>query len=248
MLFCSPPCKNRALDRALWCSPPCKNRALARAFWCGFRENCSPSCTKSWSGSCFFGAPLRAKIVLVGAPLRAKILRCSPPCKNRALARAFWCGFRENCSPSCTKSWSGSCFFGVPLRAKIVLVGAPLRAKILRCSPPCKNRALARAFWCGFRENCSPSCTKSWSGSCFFGVPLRAKNRALDRALWCSPPCKNRALDRARWCSPPCKNPLVFPSVQKSCSLVFPSVPKSCSSLWKLLQTMGQTQDINIYI
>ena len=192
MLFCSPPCKNRALDRALWCSPPCKNRALARAFWCGFRENCSPSCTKSWSGSCFFGAPFRAKIVLVGAPLRAKILRCSPPCKNRALARAFWCGFRENCSPSCTKSWSGSCFFG---------------------------------------------------------VPLRAKNRALDRALWCSPPCKNRALDRARWCSPPCKNPLVFPSVQKSCSLVFPcSVPKSCSSLWKLLQTMGQTQDINIYI
>ena len=30
MLFwCSAPCKNRALDRALWCSPSCKNRALA---------------------------------------------------------------------------------------------------------------------------------------------------------------------------------------------------------------------------
>ena len=108
----------------------------------------------------------------------------SPPCKNRALDRALW------------------------------------------CFPPSKNRALARAFWCGFRENCSTSCRKSWSGPCFFGVPLRAKNRALDRALWRSPPCKNRA----------------------PCFLVFSSVQKSCSSLWKLLQTMDQTHGMCMFL
>ena len=58
----------------------------------------------------------------------------------------------------------------------------------------------------------------------------------------CSPPCKNRAVNRAV---------LVLRSVQKSCSrscsLVFSFVQKSCSSLWKLLQTMGQTQYIYIF-
>ena len=70
--------------------------------------------------------------------------------------------------------------------------------------------------------------------------------------------CKNCALNRAvlvfpsvqKSCSRSCS--LVFSSVQKSCSsscsLVFPSVQKSCSSLWKLLQTMGQTQYIYITI
>ena len=41
-----------------WCSPPCKNRALHRAVLV------LPSVQKSCSKSCCFGAPLRAKIVL----------------------------------------------------------------------------------------------------------------------------------------------------------------------------------------
>ena len=54
MLFrCSPPCKNRALDRALWCSPPCKNRALDRAIWCSppckNRALACESCYRQWA-------------------------------------------------------------------------------------------------------------------------------------------------------------------------------------------------------
>ena len=89
-----------------------------------------------------------------------------------------------------------------------------------------------------YQKSCSRSCSlvlpsvqKSCSKSCCFGVPM------------CSPPCKNRAVNRAV---------LVLRSVQKSCSrscsLVFSFVQKSCSSLWKLLQTMGQTQYIYIYL
>ena len=88
------------------------------------------------------------------------------------------------------------------------------------------------------QKSCSRSCSlvlpsvqKSCSKSCCFGVPM------------CSPPCKNHAVNRAV---------LVLRSVQKSCSrscsLVFSFVQKSCSSLWKLLQTMGQTQYIYIYL
>ena len=102
-----------------------------------------------------------------------------------------------------------------------------------------------------------------------FGAPLRANIvlwivlvdaplRVKIVLFWCCPPCKNCALDRASWCPPPCKNcalnraVLVLPSVQKSCSrscsLVFSFVQKSCSSLWKLLQTMGQTQSLSFYL
>ena len=120
-------------------------------------------------------------------------------CKNCALNRAVLVF-------PCVKKWcSRSC----------CLVFSSMQKS---CSSPCFF-----FFWCGFRENCSPSCRKSWSGSFFFGIHFRAKNRALDRARWrpapckksCSRtcslvfPCKNRALDRALWCSPLCKNRVV---------------------------------------
>ena len=96
-------------------------------------------------------------------------------CKNCALNRAVLVF-------PCVKKWcSRSC----------CLVFSSMQKS---CSSPC-------FFGCGFRENCSPSCGKSWFGSFFFGIHFRAKNRALDRARWCPAPCKNRALERALWCS-----------------------------------------------
>ena len=115
---------------AFWCSPPCQNRARDRAFWC------PPSCNKL----CFldlFGALLLhgARIVLFGAFLCETIVlfgtlphaqkpcsrscffefsfvqkkwfvllsfvQCFPLSGNRGLDRAFWC------SHSCKKSWFG---------------------------------------------------------------------------------------------------------------------------------------------
>ena len=112
------------------------------------------------------------------------------------------------------------------------------------------------------QKSCSRSCSlvlPSVQKSCCFGAPLRAKI-----VLWivllvfssvqkpCSKSCflvwapwKLFSL-RAKSC---CFGaPLVHKSCSRSCSLVFSSVQKSCSSLWKLLQTMGQTQYIYIYI
>ena len=207
-------CKNCALNRAVLVFPSVQkscSRSCSLVF-SPVQKSCSSSFflvwalwklfsfvqkfRKSWSGSCFFlssssctksGISCSRSCSLVPPYVQKSCSRscslvppsvqksaldrarwCSPPCKNRALDRALW------------------------------------------CSPPCKNRALARAFWCGLCENCSPSCSKSWSGSCFFGVPLRAQNLAY------------LALDRALWCFP-----YVQKSCSRSCSLVLPSVQKS---------------------